>query len=103
MRNLIALFVISLFVILGTHAAAAETLAVVGTSNSGITRAAAPQARVVKAVNTLNGKTMIDAALAGGSRSIPIVGNDGAPRRFVSALVVGTGLEPIDFHRRESD
>ncbi len=68
----------------------------VDTSNAEIIQTAAPDARVVKAFNTLNWTTMVDPTLAGGPVSIPIVGDDAAAKRFVSNLVEGMGLEPID-------
>lgn len=68
----------------------------VDTSNAEIIQAAAPDARVVKAFNTLNWRTMVDPSLAGGPVSIPIVGNDSSAKRFVSELVEGMGMEAID-------
>ena len=69
---------------------------VVDTSNAEIIQAAAPDADVVKAFNTLNWKTMVDPASAGGPVSIPLVGDSGKAKKKVATLVEGMGLEPID-------
>ena len=66
------------------------------TSNAEIIQAAAPDAYVVKAFNTLNWKTMVDPASAGGPVSIPLVGDSGNAKKKVAELVEGMGLEPID-------
>ena len=68
----------------------------VETSNGEIIQAAAPNAHVVKAFNTLNWKTMIDPDESGGPVSIPIVGNNPAAKEAVAKLVTGMGLEAID-------
>lgn len=68
----------------------------VDTSNAEIIQAAAPDAYVVKAFNTLNWKTMVDPASAGGPVSIPLVGDNGRAKDKVADLVTGMGLEPID-------
>jgi NADPH-dependent F420 reductase len=68
----------------------------VDTSNAEIIQAAAPDAHVVKALNTLNWKTMVDPTSAGGPVSVPIVGDDGHAKKTVAELVAGMGLEPID-------
>lgn len=68
----------------------------VDTSNAEIIQAAAPGAYVVKAFNTLNWKTMVDPASAGGPVSIPLVGDNGRAKDKVAELVTGMGLEPID-------
>ena len=68
----------------------------VDTSNAEIIQAAAPDAYVVKAFNTLNWKTMVDPASAGGPVSIPLVGDSGNAKKEVAELVEGMGLEPID-------
>jgi len=67
-----------------------------GGSNAEIIQAAAPNARVVKAFNTLNFRQMVDPETSGGEVSIPIVGNDPAARAVVAELVTGMGLVPID-------
>ncbi len=66
------------------------------TSNAEIIQAAAPDALVVKAFNTLNYKTMIDPGSAGGPVSIPLAGDDRKAKKAVAQLVEGMGLEPID-------
>lgn len=66
------------------------------TSNAEIIQAAAPDAFVVKAFNTLNYKTMIDPGSADGPVSIPLAGDDAAAKKVVAELVTGMGLEPID-------
>jgi predicted dinucleotide-binding enzyme len=68
----------------------------VETSNAEIIQEAAPGAHVVKAFNTLNWRTMVDPASAGGPVSIPLVGDDGPAKARVAELVAGMGLEPID-------
>jgi NADPH-dependent F420 reductase len=68
----------------------------VDTSNAEIIQAAAPDAYVVKAFNTLNWKTMVDPSSAGGPVSIPLVGDNGRAKKKVAELVSGMGLEPID-------
>lgn len=68
----------------------------VDTSNAEIIQAAAPDADVVKAFNTLNWKTMVDPASAGGPVSIPLAGDSGKAKKKVAELVTGMGLEPID-------
>jgi predicted dinucleotide-binding enzyme len=65
-------------------------------SNAELIQAAQPNAKVVKAFNTLNFRQMIDPASSGGPLSIPIVGNDAAARATVAELVKGMGLEPVD-------
>lgn len=68
----------------------------VDTSNGEIIQAAAPNAFVVKAFNTLNWRTMVDPEPSGGPVSIPIVGDNGEAKQFVAGLVAGMGLDPID-------
>ncbi len=68
----------------------------VATSNTEIIQAIAPDAKVVKAFNTLNWKTMIEPATSGGPVSIPLAGNSGSAKKTVAELVSGMGLEPID-------
>lgn len=65
-------------------------------SNAERIQAAAPNARVVKAFNTLNWRTMVEPGSAGGPVSIPLVGDSAAAKATVAALVEGMGLEPID-------
>lgn len=66
-------------------------------SNAERIQALAPNARVVKAFNSLGAGTMRDPAIAGGPVSVPIVGDDAEARAFVAELVAGIGLEPVDF------
>ena len=66
------------------------------TSNAEIIQAAAPGANVVKAFNTLNWRTMVDPASAGGPVSIPLAGDSGPAKDRVAELITGMGLEPID-------
>ena len=68
----------------------------VDTSNAEIIQAAAPDAHVVKAFNTLNWKTMVDPASSGGPVSIPLAGDSGKAKKKVAELVEGMGLEAID-------
>ena len=68
----------------------------VDTSNAEIIQAAAPDAYVVKAFNTLGWKTMVDPSSAGGPVSIPLAGDNGRAKKKVAELVTGMGLEPID-------
>ena len=68
----------------------------VDTSNGEIIQAAAPDAYVVKAFNTLNWRTMVDPEPSGGPVSIPLVGDNDDAKRFVAELVAGMGLDPID-------
>ena len=68
----------------------------VDTSNAEIIQAAAPDADVVKAFNTLNWKTMLEPDKSGGPVSIPLAGDSGSAKRKVAKLVEGMGLDPID-------
>jgi len=68
----------------------------VATSNGEIIQAAAPDAFVVKAFNTLNWSTMVDPESAGGPVSIPLVGDNADAKAAVATLVEGMGLEAID-------
>jgi hypothetical protein len=68
----------------------------VDTSNGEIIQAAAPDAYVVKAFNTLNWVTMVDPEESGGPVSIPLVGNSTDAKETVAKLVEGMGLEAID-------
>lgn len=68
----------------------------VDTSNGQIIQAAAPDAYVVKAFNTLNWKTMVDPEESGGPVSIPLAGDSASAKETVAKLVEGMGLEAID-------
>jgi 8-hydroxy-5-deazaflavin:NADPH oxidoreductase len=68
----------------------------VDTSNAEIIQAAAPDADVVKAFNTLNWRQMVEPDTSGGPVSVPLVGNSAAAKAKVAGLVEGLGLEPID-------
>ena len=62
----------------------------------------APDARVVKAFNTLSAETMTDPSLAGGTVTIPIAGNDPQAKAVVSGLVTGLGFDVVDMGGIES-
>lgn len=66
------------------------------TSNGEIIQSLAPGAHVVKALNTMNWRTMVDPEATGGPVSVPIVGDDEASKAKVAALIEGMNLEPID-------
>ena len=66
-------------------------------SNAELIQAALPGARVVKAFNTLNYRTMVDPSLAGGPVTIAIAGDDDAAKAVVAELIEGMGLEVVDF------
>jgi predicted dinucleotide-binding enzyme len=66
-------------------------------SNAELIQAAAPNARVVKAFNTLNYRQMVDPETAGGPITIPIAGDDEAAKAVIAKLVEGMGLEVVDF------
>ena len=66
------------------------------TSNAQIAQDLAPGARVVKAFNTMNWRTMVDPMATGGPVTVPIVGDDAQANAFVVELVDAIGLEPIE-------
>lgn len=68
----------------------------VATSNTEIIQAAAPDAFVVKAFNTVSWRTMVDPSESGGPVSVPLVGNSDNAKKTVAKLVEGMGLEVID-------
>ena len=68
----------------------------VATSNTEIIQGAAPDAKVVKAFNTINWRTMADPATAGGPVTVPLAGNDANAKAWVQALVEGMGIEAVD-------
>ena len=56
----------------------------------------APNARVVKAFNTLGSDTMANPASAGGPVTIAIAGNDADAKAVIAGLVTGIGFEVVD-------
>ena len=68
----------------------------VATSNGEIVQAAAPEALVVKAFNTVTWQSMIDPDEADGPLHVPIVGNDEAAKQRVARFVEEMGLVPVD-------
>ena len=66
------------------------------TSNAELVQAAAPDAFVVKAFNTLNWRHMVDPESSGGPVTIPLAGDDDAAKAKVAEIVAGMGLEPVD-------
>ena len=68
----------------------------VETSNGEIVQAAAPDANVVKAFNTISWQSMISPEDASGPLYVPVVGNDDAAKEKVSALVKKMGLVAVD-------
>ncbi len=65
-------------------------------SNAALIQAAAPNARVVKAFNTLNFRQMIDPESSGGPLTIPIAGDDAEAKAVVASLIEGMGLHVMD-------
>src|SRR5690606_7797469 len=65
-------------------------------SNAELVQRAAPNARVVKAFNTLNVRQMVDPETAGGPITIMLAGDDADAKAVVAELVKGMGLEPFD-------
>jgi len=68
----------------------------VETSNAELIQGWAPDGYVVKAFNSLNWRQMADPESSGGPISILLVGDSADAKRFVTGLVEGMGLEPID-------
>ncbi len=68
----------------------------VQTSNGELIQAAAPNAKVVKAFNTVSYETMLDPSTSGGPVSIPLVGNDPEAKARVADIVESLGFEAID-------
>jgi predicted dinucleotide-binding enzyme len=68
-----------------------------GGSNAELIQAAAPNARVVKAFNTLNWRQMVDPETSGGPITIAIAGNDAEAKAVVAELIKGMDLEVVDF------
>jgi predicted dinucleotide-binding enzyme len=65
-------------------------------SNAALIQAAAPQATVVKAFNTLNWQQMVEPDSAGGPITIMLAGDDAAAKATVAELVRGMGLDAVD-------
>lgn len=70
--------------------------AVTDTSAGELVQGWAPQARVVKAFNTLGYHVMANPAVAGGPVSVPLAGDDADAKSRVATLVASFGLEPVD-------
>jgi predicted dinucleotide-binding enzyme len=68
----------------------------VETSAAEMIQSWAPNAKVVKAFNTLGAGTMANPASAGGPVTIPIAGNDAAAKAVIAGLVTGIGFEVVD-------
>ncbi len=68
----------------------------VASSNGEIVQAAAPDALVVKAFNTIGWQSMINPQNSPGPLYVPIVGNNKAAKEKVAALVKAMGLVPFD-------
>ena len=68
----------------------------VASSNAEMIQAMAPEAKVVKAFNTMGWETMIDPASSGGPVTVPLVGNDQEAKDTVAAIIEGMGLEVVD-------
>ncbi len=68
----------------------------VESSNGEIVQAAAPEAMVVKAFNTVTWQSMMDPEESDGPLYVPLAGNDESAKEKVATMVVKMGLEPID-------
>jgi len=68
----------------------------VATSNGEIVQAAAPDALVVKAFNTVSWQSMISPKDSDGPLYVPIAGNDKPAKEKVAAMVKAMGLVPFD-------
>jgi predicted dinucleotide-binding enzyme len=68
----------------------------VATSAAEQVQAWAPGARVVKAFNTMNFRTMAQPEAAGGPVTVMLSGDDPAAKAVVAALVSSLGFEPAD-------
>lgn len=68
----------------------------VESSNGELVQAAAPEALVVKAFNTVTWQSMIDPEDSDGPLYVPLAGNDELAKEKVATMVVKMGLKPID-------
>jgi len=68
----------------------------VASSNAEIIQAMVPEAKVVKAFNTMSWETMVDPASSGGPVTVPLVGSDQGAKDTVVAIIEDMGLEAVD-------
>ncbi len=66
------------------------------TSNGEIVQAAAPDAFVVKAFNTVSWQSMISPEDSDGPLYVPLAGDDEEAKKIVAAMVTEMGLVPFD-------
>ena len=68
----------------------------VATSNGELVQAAAPDAFVVKAFNTVTWQSMINPKDSDGPLYVPLAGDDEEAKQIVAKMVVAMGLVPFD-------